>query len=287
LHRIFPKFFPVFFFFISLPGLGVNSAEHVEHPATIHAEDSSETTTNHEHLSQQVNGPKDWFSKGQFRGLIRYHFMSTQNKGELSDFWANAIGGRLYYHTAVWHGFQVGVGGLFTFNIGSSDLTHKDEATGRGSRWERQLFDMTDPSNKTDLDRLEELFVKYHWRNSSVQYGKITINTPLVNAQDGRMKPSVFNGLWLEFKEMKNVNVHFGYFNRASPRSTVEWFPIEEAMTVYGLGVNPDGSPSGYRHNTTSKGLFINGLKFSPNESIHIQNWNYAIQNVVNTNFTQ
>lgn len=236
---------------------------------------------------QTVNNLKGWFVKGHFGGLIRNSFMATINQRDLKDYWANGTGGRLYYHTSEFKGFQIGLGGLFVFNTGSSDLTEADPVVGKGSRWEVQLFDITDPSNKDDMDRLEELFLKYRYKKSWIKLGKMGINTPLVNKQDTRLKPTVLSGVWAEINEWKNVSVSAGWFTKSSPRSTTAWYDLEAAIGLYGKGCNPDGTKSGYAGNITTNGLGILGIDYNFNDRLEIQIWDYYIENILNAGFFQ
>ena len=75
----------------------------------------------------------------------------------------------------------------------------RDELSHRTARFERQLFGITDPENHHDLDRLEELYINYRRKRISLTLGKQSIYSPLVNPQDGRMKPYVLDGLWVDY----------------------------------------------------------------------------------------
>jgi hypothetical protein len=61
------------------------------------------------------------------------------------------------------------------------------------------LFDLEDPGNKANMDRLEELYLKYNFKKSEIIFGKQLINTPFINLQDGRMRPTGVEGLWFHF----------------------------------------------------------------------------------------
>ena len=49
------------------------------------------------------------------------------------------------------------------------------------NRYEIGLFDHENQSNKEEIDRLEELFIKYNFRKSFVTFGKGLLNTPFIN----------------------------------------------------------------------------------------------------------
>ena len=76
------------------------------------------------------------FKHGTASGHLRYFFMVTDNEKGLSDYYANAAGGGLKFETAKFKGFQMGISGFFTFNVGSSDFLKRDLKTGQVSRYE-------------------------------------------------------------------------------------------------------------------------------------------------------
>ena len=244
------------------------------------SEGVSDSDTSH------IDNVKEFFSRGRVSGHVRYYFMSTITPGELSDYYANAAGGTIRYQTASWKGFKLGVGGNFIYNIGSSDLEEHDPISYRTARFERQLFDITDPGNKYDLDRLEELFINYSNSWATITLGKHALYTPLVNTQDGRMKPYLVEGLWADVIPSDHWVLHAGFITKVSPRSTVSWYRLEDAIGLYGQGVNPDGTPSGYRGNIRSNGMAIAGLEYNK-KNLSVQFWNYYLDNIVNSAFTQ
>jgi hypothetical protein len=226
------------------------------------------------------------FKKGQASGHLRYFFMATDNEKELSDYYANAAGGGLKFETAKFKGFQMGISGFFTFNIGSSNFLIPDKNTGQFNRYEIGLFDQEDPSNKKDIDRLEELYVKYSSPRLSITAGKQLINTPFINLQDGRMRPTEVNGLLIYHKKNK-TNIEGGILYQISPRGTVKWYSIGESIGIYSTGINKDGTKSEYENNTSSKGILIFGISKQPNKYFSVKLWNIYAENIFNTSFLQ
>lgn len=209
--------------------------------------------------------------------------MATLNEGALSDYWANAIGGGLGYRTASFRGFQLGVRGVFHYNVASSNLLATDSLAGKSSRYERQLFDVEHPENRYDLDRLEELFIQYRWRKSLLRWGKMEVHTPLVNLRDARMKPYVMSGFWGEFGELPRTQVSLGWFSRTSPRSTTNWYSLSDAIGIYGNGRTPEGDLADYRGKVASKGIGILGVETKLVKHFRLVGWNYLLENVMNT----
>lgn len=229
----------------------------------------------------------DFFMKGEVHVNFRNYFMSTLNKGGFTDYYANAAGGSLVYHTARWRGLQFGLGGLFIYNIFSNDLSAEDSLAGDMSRYERQLFDLKDPENRTDLDRMEELFVNYRWRHSFVQFGKFGLLTPLVNKQDTRMKSYMVHGLWGGISELKHWTFNFGWLHGATPRSTTHWYSMRDAVGIYNNGYTVDGEEAHYTHHLNTDGMGIFSAIYQKNEHLKVQFWNYIFDNVSNTAFVQ
>ena len=223
------------------------------------------------------------FRHGKVNGHFRYFFMATENAEGLTDYYANAVGGGIKYETAPFKGFQFGVSGFFIYNIGSSDLAKADEKTGQKNRYEIGLFDIENPSNTTDIDRLEELYVKYNWKQSRITVGKQLLNTPFINLQDGRMRPTETEGAWVEINELKRTKIEAGYIYRISPRSTVRWYGIGESIGIYPVGVNPDGTKSGYAGNIESNGIALIGLTRKLGEQLSLSLWNTWVHHVSNT----
>lgn len=227
------------------------------------------------------------FEHGHFHGHFRTYFMATDNTRQLSDYHAWAAGGGLHFNSAPWHGFNFGIGGVFNFNLASSDLGAKDSLTGAVNRYEIGLFDVEDPYNRNDLDRIEELWIRYQWKKSRITVGQQALQTPFINHQDGRMRPTAEAGAWLEFNEWKNTKLEGGWLWGISPRSTVEWYDIGESIGLYPKGLNPDGTGSGYPENLESKGIALFGISRQMGENIKLQLWNQYVENIFNTAFLQ
>ena len=226
------------------------------------------------------------FQEGTLQGHFRYFYMNTNNSQPLTDFFANGAGGGIRYETAPTHGFQFAVSGFFIFNVYSTDLGVVDSITGLKNRYELGLFDLEDPENKRDLDRLEEFYLKYNLKKSHLTFGRQLINTPYINLQDGRMRPTGVEGAWLQWNEWKNTELNLGYLYSISPRSTVEWYGVGESIGLYGQGLNAQGKPSGYINKIESKYILNLGVhhKFKYG-NIHL--WNFYVDRLFNTSSIQ
>ncbi|MFV8342672.1 OprD family outer membrane porin [Flavobacterium sp. XS2P39] len=223
------------------------------------------------------------FKNGNFRGHIRYFFMSTNNERGLTDYYANAVGGGTKFETAKFHNFQIGISGYYIFNISSIDFSKKDPITNAPNRYEVALFDSQNPSNMGNLSRLEEFYLKYNFKNSTVTIGKQLLNTSFINLQDGRMRPTEVDGIWVDFNEIRKTTINVGYLYGISPRSTMKYFRVGESIGIYPTGVNPDGTKSGYNGNLDSDGIYIVGIQNESIPNLKTLLWNQYTANIFNS----
>lgn len=227
------------------------------------------------------------FKNGQTNGHFRYFLMATDNARGLTDYYANAAGGGLRYESGKFKGFQMAVSGFYLFNIGSSDLGIKDPETGQSNRYEIGLFDIENPYNFKDIDRIEELQLKYNYKQSHFTFGRQLINTPFINLQDGRMRPTGVEGLWMEINEVKKVKIEAGWIYAISPRGTTKWYYTRNSVGINPSGLNIDGTQSDYFENIDSKGVGLLGITLNPKKWLEIKLWDTYFENVMNTAMIQ
>jgi hypothetical protein len=226
------------------------------------------------------------FSHGKLEGQVRYFYMATDNKRALTDYYANALGGGLRYKTANFHGFQLAAGIYSVVNLGSSDLTQPDPETGQYNRYEMALFDIESPGRKKDINRLEEAFIKYNFNGSKVILGRQVINTPFINLQDGRIFPTVVEGVWLEWNEFKGLKIEGGWLYAISPRGTSDWHTTGNSIGLYPVGVDHNGTKSKYFGAVESGGVAVAGVTKRINK-VKLQAWDILTDNVFNTAMLQ
>ena len=227
------------------------------------------------------------FKTGTTAGHFRYFFSQTTNEGALSDYYANAIGGGLRFETNSFHHFQFAVSGFYFFNIGSSQLHDPDPITGTLSRYEIGLFDVENPDNHEDMDRLEELYLKYNLKKGHLILGKQLINTPLINIQDGRMRGTGVEGLWLDKKIANKWRFQGGVLTSISPRSTTKWYRGAESIGLYSQGLNPNGTPSNFKGNLELPYIAVTSFTWKPLQNLEYQAWDYHLPGMFNSTFHQ
>ncbi|MEX2592709.1 MAG: OprD family outer membrane porin, partial [Anditalea sp.] len=254
------------------------------------SEDEGQEYVKHDSLThiREAKNLREWFTNGETHGLLRLNTIQTRHFENSIHHAALAAGGRLMFHTASWKGFQLGIGGVFSSNIVSTDLTESYAESYLKPKWERQLFDITDPASKSQLNELEELFVKYSYKTAFIKIGKMPINTPLVNPQDSRMKPSAFSGIKFNWYHEKDWALDASYLIKTAPRSTKEWYSIAESINLYKRALANDSIgqhiPESEIH---SSGLLILAAHYLPFENLQFRLWQYYTTNISYVSFFQ
>lgn len=247
------------------------------------AQDSNSTDTIALTKKSRRTSIADFFKQSKWEFHARSFFMATVNEGELKDDYAMAQGAGIGLVTKPIKGLQFGMSGYFNFNLFSSDLSKPDSITGQKNRYEIGQFDINQPTNRFKMLRLEEIYLKYTISKSDITVGRMELNTPFMNPQDGRMRPTVESAVWVNVKESKKIGFTGGYIFGISPRSTFDWYKIQSSVGIYPQGINTDGSKSNYRDSIKSGGFLMAHLYSNPIKNISLNVWNGTFLNVMNT----
>ena len=244
-------------------------------------------------MTQGLNGDsvksvKDLFNASQWHFHSRTFYMNTVNEGALKDDYALAQGAGIGLVTSPFHGFQMGLSGYFIFNVWSSDLSQRDLITQGANRYEIGQFDVLNRNNRHNLDRLEDLYFRYTKRHFTATIGRMTLETPFVNMQDGRMRPTLEEGLWFSQTSKDNQwKFQGGVIWGISPRSTVDWFKLRESIGPYGTGVNVFGEKIPVEIEDKASVLVLVNPEIKVSNNLKISYWNAYFQNVMNTSMIE
>ena len=223
------------------------------------------------------------FQKATVSGNVRNYFMNTINSRDLKDYYSNATGAAVGFTTGNYYGFQLGVKGSFVYKSFGSDLDRVHAVTGKNAKWEYELYDILDKGNFRDLSRLEELFIRYRFGKSYIEYGKFEpAFTPLLNKSDGRMMPFVHRGGWAHLNFNSKHQVNIGWLDGVSPRATTQWFAMDEALGLFNNGFQPNGEKADYHNFYPSSGIGIINYNFR-NEHYQLNFYDYYHDKIMNT----
>ncbi|MCW5899128.1 MAG: hypothetical protein KIT10_07635 [Flavobacteriales bacterium] len=226
---------------------------------------------------------------GTLEGRFRQYTMFTINDGSLSDYHAQAFGGSLGFSSRRYKNFQFRMSGAYTFDLWSADLTQPDPATGALNRYEVGLFDVTNVRRDNQVAFLQ-LFQLNYERNDGrtrIIFGKQDLNTPFINAQDGRMHPGIVEGLWGQHRTARGIRYEGGFLYRMNPRSTAEWYSVGNSVGLYPIGRDVEGRPSLYQGNMRTAGIATGGISAPLIGKWHATVWNVFVENAYNTGMLQ
>ncbi|NNF18707.1 MAG: outer membrane porin, OprD family [Flavobacteriaceae bacterium] len=221
-------------------------------------------------------------SGGKLTGQWRTYYMTTSNKGSLKDFSALATGGKIKYQYNFNSKFGIAAALYNTTNLGLQDLSEPDAATGKLSRYEEGLFDRLNLANDV-VFVLGELYGSYSTQNHDFRLGRMKVNSPLVNPEDGRMIPTFVQGVWYKFHADSGNLFQVGVLNEIAPRSTGEFFSIGESIGTYPEGRSKTGDPNRYAGNTNSDFVVLLNSDFKITNKLKIKLWNHFVDNVSNS----
>ncbi len=231
----------------------------------------------------------DIMKRGELDGRFRLYNMMTINDGGPADYHAVAFGGTLGFTSQRWHGTRFKLSGGYTFDLATSDLTELDPVTGSANRYEIGLYDVNDPRHTNDLAYLHEFQLDWLSRNERTQLvlGKQELNTPFLNPQDGRMHPSLFEGIWAQHRTTHGTALQGGWIYRVAPRGASQWYAVDESMSVFPAGRNVYGEGAEHGEHVESAGLFAASIKQKVHRSVSITAWNVHTENVFNSALLQ
>jgi len=184
--------------------------------------------------------------------------------------------------TQSFRGFSL-VGSYAVFGkILSSDLSAKEPRTGAKNRYEIGLFDVLDDGNNF-FGKVEDLHLTYQSKKFATSIGRMGINTPFINPQDGRLEPTYVEGLRVGFEPISGLQFSGDLIWRMSPRSTSGWFKIGETIGIYPIGRNEFGVPSAYLGNTFSDFVSVFDLQYRLPKDVSLQLNHTLVQNISST----
>lgn len=208
--------------------------------------------------------------------------MATFNAGDLRDDYALASSLRIGFQTEQYKGLSLTANyRIFAIHAYSRDLWLPEPRINQLNRYETGLFDLNNPESRY-FGKIEELHLKYEKDGWEAKIGRMVINTPFINTQDGRLNPTSVEGLQLGGKIGKNLQVNSYQIWRIGLRSSGNWTGIGSSIGVYPVGLDEAGNRSQYFGNTHSRFISMFQLKYKLGKS-QLQFWNTLIDNISNT----
>ena len=227
-----------------------------------------------------------YFAASTYSFHSRSYFMGTANRGPLKDDFTLAQGGDLGIQTPWLHGVRFNLSGYFIYNLASSDLARPDSISGGFNRYEAGQYDLANRGTTRGLERVEQLNVEFQLRGFHAQLGRFQRETPFFNAQDGRMRPTLEEGLWLR-QTLGSWKVRGAAVWSISPRSTVDWYPVAQSVGIYSRGVRADGTPGAYLLSDAGQAIAVAGTQGPLAKNLSLEAWSMAFPNVFHSHTAQ
>lgn len=239
-----------------------------------------------------IYGQSDEGSWGKVQGQIRAFTMTEDYQEPLHDYEATAIGAKLLYLTPQWNNAQAVIGAYTTHFIKDNISSQNVEplASNKNSRYVVGLVDSTnyDASSVTNIG---EAYLRYRHEQNSLTLGRMKLDTPFVNPQDGRMIPTFEQGVWATSALSSQWSIQAGYINAFWNRNTPEWKSVEDSLGYgYEMGnsaIEGAAVAGNYYGNTSSAGLFIANLRYEKNGGIRLDFWDYYLENIFNLGYAE
>lgn len=231
-------------------------------------------------------------SFGKVQGQIRVFTMTEDYQKPLHDYEATALGGKLQYSTPQWNNWQATIGAYTTHFITDNISSQNTEplAVNKNSRYLVGLVDSTD-YDRSYLTNIGEAYIQYRKDKNSVSVGRMKLDTPFVNPQDGRVIPTFAQGIWSTVSLEDSLSLQAGYINAFWNRNTPKWKSIEDSLGYgYEMGnsaIQGATVAGNYLGNTTSNGLYIANLRYDAIKTLRLDVWDYYLQNIFNLAYTE
>jgi len=229
-------------------------------------------------------------SFGKIQGQIRAFTMTEEYQEPLHDYEATAVGGKLLYSTPQWNNTQA-VLGVYTTHFTQDNISSQNVeplAVNKNSRYVVGLVDSTN-YDASSITNIGEAYVRYQYDKNSITLGRMKLDTPFVNPQDGRMIPTFEQGVWATSAVSPQWSFQSGYINGFLNRNTPKWKSVAESLGYgYEMGnsaIEGTAVAGNYYGNTSTNGLFIANIRYEPTKTLRLDVWDYYLENIFNLTY--
>nr|MBI1229105.1 hypothetical protein [Cytophagales bacterium] len=217
---------------------------------------------------------------------FRSYFMSTSYWEDYKGDHALGQMASVAVSTRLLHGFGIKAEYLGFLRVLSSDLTALDPRVPNLNRYEVGLFDVNN-LDKRAFGKIGNLHLDYVQPKFQARLGRMEINTPFINAQDGRLSPTYVEGIRSNAQLKPGITVEHHLIWGVSPRSTGRWFGLGESVGIYPVGRDESGQPSAYAGSIRSSFAHILNLNVTLEAGSTLLLNHTLVQNLYSTYLAQ
>ena len=224
--------------------------------------------------------------KPTLNASLRSYFMSTSYWEDYKDDHAWGQMASVSIQSRLPHRFKVKAEYLGFLRLASSDLTAVDPRVPSLNRYELGLFDLNHVERKV-FGKIGNLHLDYLHSNFQARLGRMEINTPFINAQDGRLSPTYVEGFRWNYQMSPRISIGHHIIWGVSPRSTGNWFNLGESIGMYPVARDEFGQPSTYFGNTLVDFAHVLDLKVNLKSASSLLLNHTLVQNIYSAYLAQ
>lgn len=220
--------------------------------------------------------------KGKWDAEWRTFFSATFNEGSLQNYQALTTGGKFKYAQPLTRKLTLAGALYLSLDTQIQQPGTRDRATNRLSRYEIGLLNVQNAADHF-IAFPGELYLEYRTGQHRLILGRMKIKSPFLNPQDGRMIPTLEEGIWYENNQSRPFGFKVGLIHRIAPRSSSGFFKVGESIGIYPAGRAPQGGVSAYPGKVDADFLAIGQVNGRLGNRIRFEAWNYYVEGVFNT----
>lgn len=219
--------------------------------------------------SEEANTSNEIFSKfrvgGEFRAIHQNNSKLAHLDGTTGKSHTDVIGGKVELATRTYKGFDALVAGYGTVNMGINRNQTDGDYLNNGK-------------DNSNYALLGQAYLRYTNGDSFIQAGRFELDTPLMNSDDIRMVPNLFQGFYGVFAPFEEVRLEAGYIDRMAG-----WENGGDNSTFVNIGTLIDSMAALDSYTIGKSSVTFAGVSYGNEESpFNIRLYDYATKEVMN-----
>ncbi|HLD23078.1 MAG TPA: OprD family outer membrane porin [Sulfuricurvum sp.] len=219
--------------------------------------------------SDEAENFNEMFTKsrigGEFRAIYQSNSKLNRLDGTNGSSHTGVIGGKVEFATRTYKGFDAVVTGYGTMSAG-------------GNRNQTDGDYLNNGKGNSNYALLGQAFIRYTNGESFIQAGRFELDTPLMNSDDIRMVPNLFEGVYASLSPLENITLQAGYINRMAG-----WENGGDNASFEKIGVLIDGMSALDTYAVGKSSVSFAGISYGNEESpFSVRLYDYMTKEVMN-----
>lgn len=220
-------------------------------------------------FAEEANTLSEMFTQsrigGEFRAMYQRNSKLDRLDGINGRSHTGVIGGKVELSTRSYKGFDAVVAGYGTMKVG----TNRSQTDGD------YLNNGKENSNYTLLG---QAFIRYTNGKSFIQVGRFELDTPLLNSDDIRMVPDLYQGVYGVLASVENMQLEAGYIDRMAG-----WENGGDNASFKDIGTLIDGMSALDTYAVGKSSISFAGISYGTEEApFSIRLYDYVTKDIMN-----